>query len=312
MRFILGLLFFMEVLLVSFQFISIQLKVKNQIVPQFVHQNKIKKVQSSAIKKSSPKMVLNNTKQDALVDNFENMRSKQLKDIQLASKLSKFDLDNPNQSDGNKKSKPKVEINIASINLIQNYQQIFLKLQPDYKIVVLQQVHEFPLWLRALCLPPLAFPFLLLFSGLFKKKVLDNYDQFLAYQKKDFDSAYNLWRQVLIQQKYKHEKRKPRRAWFQELVKRKKVEDAESLGSVLWIENEKDSQHNKDMMNFLFENNMLNEGKYYRLFLDNINSSSDLSLLSSLKQALDSKLDHELDQFGSDLKVKVSQLYNPA
>lgn len=295
----------MEILLVSFQFISIQLKIKNQFVPQFVHTNTIKNIQTSNNGQLQPKMVLSKVKQDALVDTFENMRDKQLKDIKLASKLSKFDLDEEKAHNTNKTH---VQVNIESINLIQNYQQIFLKLQPDYKIVVLQQAHEFPVWLRALCLPPMAFPFLILFSGLFKKKVLDNYDQFLVYQKKDFDSAYNLWKQVLVQQKYKHEKRKHRRVWFQELVKRKKAIDAESLGSVLWIEDETDSKHNKDMIQFLFDNNMLDEGKYYRLFLNNINKKTDQKLLSSLLCSLSSKQEHELDQYGQDLKLKVDQL----
>lgn len=303
MRFILGLLFFMEILLVCFQFISIQLKVKNQIVPQFVHKNTIKTIKNDLSIKPKPKMVLTKIKQDALVDNFENMRSKQLKDIQIASKLSKFDLDEDQAT-----NQSQIQINVESIDLIQNYQQIFLKLQPDYKIVVLQHVHEFPLWLRALCLPPMAFPFLLLFSGLFKKKILDHYDQFLLYQKKDFDAAYKLWKQVLVQQKYKHEKRKNRRAWFQELSKRDKVIDAESLGSILWIEDESDSKHNKDLMQFLWDNKMLNEGKYYRLFLNNINSKTDQKLISALQESLSLKQDYELDQYGQELKQKVTHL----
>ncbi|PCJ21167.1 MAG: hypothetical protein COB02_00860 [Candidatus Cloacimonadota bacterium] len=300
MKFILGLLFFMEILLISFQFIFIQLKIQNQFIPQFVHKSAISKVLIATKTTAKKETIVQKPKDNKLVEKFESMRKHQLKNIQIASDLSKFNID---KKENNQQVVEK--INIKSINFIQNYEQIFLKFQPDYQIFVLQKAHDFPVWLRALCFPPMAYPILFLFSFLFKKEILDNYGLFLKYQNSDFEKAYTLWKQIPIQQSYKHEKRKKKLYWFQQLAKNKKLIEAESLGSVLWIEDEKENSHNKAFVAFLLDNNLISEGKYYRLFIEYLNKNKDQKLIQALIKHLDSKLDHDLDEYGTQLKNQI-------
>ncbi|MCJ8344800.1 hypothetical protein MJH12_04615, partial [bacterium] len=164
------------------------------------------------------------------------------------------------------------------------------------------------IWLRALCLPPIAFPLLFLFSGLFQKKILDNYELFIKYQNKDFDSAFMLWKQIPIQQKYKQEKRKLRRAWFAKLAVHQKNLEAESLGSTLWIEKENDLSHNKDFVKFLMDINLTDEGKYFRLFLRYFEKNSNPTLARQLLSHLDLKTNQDLDHHGIDLKQRLLSL----